>query len=284
MKHIGPFTLYTKKPNDISCGSLYTMEVELPVFSQKKRTVRVYLPEGYSKDKKYPVLYMADGQNIVDKYTTAYGAWDIDVREKELIEEGFPPFIVVGVDCPKKGTIERVKEYTFQNVKIARKYAGKLFFSQKACSDSLINYFVNELKPIIDKYFSTYPDKQHTAFGGSSMGGLAAFNFATKRNDIFGFALCFSPAFHLYKKDELYAYVDSLNINPQNYGKFFFYSGGVEFEKSFLEPTKEMYKYFLTKGFDENQVGLLIDESQKHCEAAWNLHFKEAMRFWLKDL
>ena len=79
MRQIGPFKLYTKKPNDITWGNLYTMEVVLPVLEQKKRTVRVFLPEGYSTNKKYPVLYMADGQNIVDKYTTASGAWDIDV-------------------------------------------------------------------------------------------------------------------------------------------------------------------------------------------------------------
>ena len=83
-----------------------------------------------------------------------------------------------------------------------------------------MDYYVNQLKPLIDKYFSTYPDKEHTAFGGSSMGGLAAFNFATKRNDIYGFALCFSPAFHLFDKKELYDYADSLNINPQEFGKF----------------------------------------------------------------
>ena len=284
MKQIGPFKLYNKKPNDITCGSLYTMEVVLPVFNQKKRTIRVYLPDGYSKDKKYPVIYMTDGQNIVDKYTTAYGAWDIDVREKELIQEGYPPFIVVGVDCPKKGWMERTKEYTLQDVKISRQYAGRFYENQKACSDALMDYIVNTIKPLIDQYFSTYPDREHTAFGGSSMGGLAAFNYATKRNDIFGFSLCFSPAFHLFEKEGLYAYVDSLNINPKDYGKFFFYSGGVEFEKLFLEPTKEMYEYFVKKGFDENQVGLLIDETQKHCEAAWNLHFKEGMKLWLKGL
>lgn len=284
MRQIGPFKLYTKKPNDIKWGSLYTMEVVLPVFEQKERTVRVFLPEGYSTDKKYPVLYMADGQNIVDKYTTAYGAWDIDVREKELVEQGFTPFIVVGVDCPKRGWLERTREYTLQDVKISRKNAGRFYENQNPCSDALMDYIVNQLKPLIDQYFSTNPDKEHTAFGGSSMGGIAAFNYATKRNDIFGFSLCFSPAFFLYEKKELYDYVDSLNINPHDYGKFFFYSGAVEFEHSFLEPTKEMYQYFVSKGFDKDHVGLKIDKTQKHCEAAWNKHFAEGMKFWLKDL
>ena len=100
-KNIGPFKLYNQKPNDITCGYLYTMDVILPVPNCKRRTIRVYLPQGFSMKKRYPVIYMTDGQNIVDKYTTAFGAWDIDVRQKELIEEGYHPFIVVGVDCPK---------------------------------------------------------------------------------------------------------------------------------------------------------------------------------------
>ena len=200
------------------------------------------------------------------------------------MEQGFTPFIVVGVDCPKRGWLERTREYTLQDVKISRKNAGRFYENQNPCSDALMDYIVNQLKPLIDQYFSTNPDKEHTAFGGSSMGGIAAFNYATRRNDIFGFSLCFSPAFFLYEKKELYDYVDSLNINPHDYGKFFFYSGAVEFEHSFLEPTKEMYQYFVSKGFDKDRVGLKIDKTQKHCEAAWNKHFAEGMKFWLKDL
>lgn len=282
-KKIGPFIRYDKEPNDIQYGSLYTMEVILPVPNCKKRTVRVYLPEGYKKDKKYPVLYMTDGQNIVDKYTTLYGAWDIDVRQHELIEEGYSPFIVVGIDCPNVGHIFRVMEYTLQELKISIRYA-KFHYNKKPYSDLLMDYIINTLKPLIDQHFSTYTDREHTAFGGSSMGGLAAFNYGTKCKETFGFSLCFSPAFFLFKKKDLYRYVDSLNINPKEYGKFYFYSGDAEYEHQFLKPTIEMYNYFKNHGFNDDQVALDIDKPQKHCEYAWSLHFPDAMKFWLKDL
>lgn len=280
---IGPFKRYTKEPNDIQYGSLYTLDVVLPVPFCKRRTVRVYLPEGYDTHKRYPVIYMTDGQNIVDKYTTAYGAWDIDVRQNELIQEGYSPFIVVGVDCPKVGHIYRVREYTLQEINISRQYAGN-HYGVPPYSNLLMDYFVNTLKPMIDKYFATNPDREHTAFGGSSMGGLAAFNYGTKQKETYGFSLCFSPAFHLFDKKELYEYVDSLNINPKEFGKFYFYTGDIEFEHLFLKPTMDMYKYFVDRGFNENQVALKVDKTQKHCEAAWSLHFNEAMKFWLKDL
>ena len=280
-KRIGPFKLYEGEPNDIQFGCLYTMDVILPVPNCKKRTVRVYLPEGYSKNKKYPVLYMMDGQNIVDKYTTAYGAWDIDVRQNELRKEGVEPFIVVGIDCPKVGYIFRVQEYTLQHVKILKKYAGKNE-DKEPYSEVYMDYIVNEIKPIVDQYFSTRQEKEYTGIGGSSMGGIAAFNFGTIHRDTFGFALCFSPAFHLYNKKELYEYVNSLNINPNGLGIFFFYTGDVEFEHLFLRPTIDMYQYFRKQGFDHDQVSLVVDASKAHCEAAWSEHFPEAIRFWLK--
>ena len=277
--NIGPFKKYVNEPCDIQYGTLYTMDVKLPVPNCKKRTVRVYLPDGYSKDKKYPVIYMSDGQNIVDKYTTAYGAWDIDVRMHELVKEGYSPFIVVGIDCPKIGHMYRAKEYTIQEL-TSYDPMGNMVMS-RGYSNLLIDYVVDILKPLIDKYFATRLEKEFTAFGGSSIGGLAAFNFATKRKETFGFSLSFSPAFFLFDQKELYEYVDSLNINPEEYGKFYFYSGDVGFEHLFLQPTIDMYEYFKSRGFSDKQVALKIDKTQAHCEASWNKHFAEAIKFWL---
>lgn len=274
---IGPFKLYTQKPNDITCGHLYTMEVKLPVPFCKRRTIRVYLPENFNIKEKYPVIYMSDGQNIVDKYTTAYGAWNIDVAQHSLIKEGYPSFIVVGIDCPKVGHKYRAAEYSL-SVPMKHKYNETNF---SAYSEYLMDYVVNELKPLIDKHFPTRKEREYTAFGGSSMGGLAAFNFATRHKETFGFCLSFSPAFFLYQTKPLKDYIENLHINPIDYGRFFFYVGGSEFESEFLKDTFDMYCYFREHGFDTNQVSLLVDSTQKHCEAAWEKHFPDAIRFWL---
>ena len=82
-KKIGPFRLYEKVPNDINFGHIFTMEVELPVLYYKKRIIRVYLPEHYDESKEYPLMVMADGQNMVDHYTSAFGAWELDKRQHE---------------------------------------------------------------------------------------------------------------------------------------------------------------------------------------------------------
>ncbi|MCR5185008.1 MAG: esterase family protein [Bacilli bacterium] len=281
-KYIGPFKLYTKKPNDITCGALYTMEVKLPVDNEKQRTVRVYLPEGYDESQEYPVMYMSDGQNIVDKYTTAYGAWNIDVSEQKLIKEGIIPFIIVGIDCPKTNPVFRAREYSFDAIPI--KYGFKKDINQcYGYSSKLLAYIVNELKPIVDEHFATMKDKKYTAFGGSSMGGIMAFNAMTSYPDVFGFCLSFSPAFHIYFKNDLKQYFESLNLNPADYGRFFFYVGSVGFEHMFVKPTIWAHNYLYKRGFNEKNLALLMDSTQAHCEAAWEKYFPEAIKFWLSE-
>ena len=59
MQNIGPFKLYTKKPNDIHYGKIYTTEVELPVLYSKKRTVRVYIPEDFDGVMGVPITFLS---------------------------------------------------------------------------------------------------------------------------------------------------------------------------------------------------------------------------------
>ena len=146
-----------------------------------------------------------------------------------------------------------------------------------------MDYLVHEIKPLIDENFATLTEKEFTGIGGSSMGGLASFNFATSYKDVFGFCLSFSPAFYIYDQEDLKRYINNLNINPDEYGKFFFYSGGTNYEKAFLRGTVKMYYHFLNCGFDQSQVALFVDSRQNHCEAAWEKYFPEAIKFWLGD-
>ena len=123
MSNIGPFKLYTKKPTAVKYGKVYTMEVKLPILYSKKRTVRLYVPNKLKTGEKYPVLFMADGQNAVDKYTSAFGAWDMDFHQHNLRKEGYPPFIIVGIDCPYNPS-HRALEYSFPFFKMDDKEEG----------------------------------------------------------------------------------------------------------------------------------------------------------------
>ena len=281
MKNIGPFKLYTKKPNDINYGEIYTMEVKLPILYSPKRIVRVYLPEDFDKNKRYPVLFMSDGQNIVDKYTSAFGAWDIDIHEHNLLNEGHRSFIVVGIDCPIDPS-HRALEYSFPFIRMDDEEEGSELNKLDLDFEShlLFKYIATELLPLIKKHFPISDRKEDIGAGGSSMGGVFSFSLLSSYPDIFGYALIFSPGFFLYPENEVGKYLDSCVEKLSNH-KMYFYSGNVGFESKFLKRTIDVYDYFKAHGFNENEIYLDVDLDGEHNEPTWSKHFEQAVKFCL---
>ena len=248
--NIGPFKLYDVVPNDIRFGKLYYMEIELPVLYSKQRIIRVYLPEDYDENKKYPVLFMADGQNIVDKFTSAFGAWDIDIHQHILIAQGHPSFIVVGIDCPAN-PVHRALEYSFPFIPIETKETGE--FNNEGLefeSHLLYEYIALELLPFLKQYFPISDRKEDIGAGGSSMGGVFSTSLVTSYPDIFGFGLIFSPGFFLYSKENVQKYLDEA-VPKLDSQRLFFYCGNVAFESKFLDRTYSTYRYFIKKGLQQ---------------------------------
>ena len=279
------FSRYTKKPSTMKFGYYYDAFFTLPFSKESKRKVRVWLPEDYdfdNPDKRYPVIYFSDGQNLVDRYLSAFGEWELDKTVHKLMKEGLSGVIAVGIDCSKDPfyrTQELCPPYKPQQA-IAKLAPAHL----KPCANAYVDYIVNEIKPVIDQVFYTLSDKEYTGIGGSSMGGIMAYYAYIYRPDIFGFSLSFSPAFFFYKKNEWYHINDEHNVSKDHNGKVFLYTGGKEFEKKFLKPTMNTYFYLLKKGFSNDQVALIVDTNEIHHEAAWAKYLPEALRFWLKDL
>ena len=277
----GPFKLYTKTPNDIQYGKLYTTEVSLPILYSKKRTIRVYLPEDFDEKKKYPVLFMADGQNIVDKYTSAFGAWDIDVHQHNLIQQDYPSFIVVGIDSPVN-PVHRALEYSFPFIQIEAQNTGE--FNNEGLefeSHLLYKYIALELLPLVKKCFPISDKKEDVGAGGSSMGGVFATSLVTSYPDVFGFALIFSPGFFLYPKEKMFKYFDEAIPKLTNQ-RLYFYCGNIAFESQFLDRTYSAYRYFKTKGYKDENIEIELDMECGHNERSWSMHFEEAIKFWFK--
>ncbi|HQY88102.1 MAG TPA: alpha/beta hydrolase-fold protein, partial [Tepidisphaeraceae bacterium] len=102
-----------EKPAPSVVGTLEIFTIDSKSLNQQ-RTIRVWLPPGYAdaSDRKFPVLYMHDGQNCFDRATSAFGVeWQIDETLTKLISDGtIAPMIVVGMD---NGGASRTKNYTF---------------------------------------------------------------------------------------------------------------------------------------------------------------------------
>ena len=278
---INKFVRYTKKPSTMEFGYYYQMMVTLPFSKENKRMIRVWLPEDYdfsNPDKRFPVIYMADGQNLVDRHLSAFGEWEFDKVTHRNLKEGHCSCIAVGIDCPKD-PMERVKE-------LCPPYRPKKSLTKgkevgKAYADEYINYVANELKPIIDKLFFTLSDRDNTGIGGSSMGGIMAFYAYIYRPDVFGYSLSFSTPFFFYLKKDWFHILDQYDINPEKNGKLFLYVGGKDYEKQFMKPVVYTYDYLMKRGFDNNQIALIVDTNEIHHEAAWAKYLPEALKYWL---
>ena len=123
------------------------------------RDILVYLPSSYAKtERRFPVLYMHDGQNLFDPNTSFAGEWGVDVALARAPRKGRRA-IIVGI--PNMG-MERIREYSpFVD---ARSGGG--------LGDAYLDFLLGTVKPMIDERYRTQPEPRSTGIVGSSLGGL----------------------------------------------------------------------------------------------------------------
>lgn len=279
---IGDFKLFKTKPNSIKNGFLYIKEFYIDgLYFQSKRNIRVYLPKNYFLDSciyKYSVCYFLDGQNMVDKFTSAYGEWNLDETISKLKNKHI---ILVGIDSIiDKDERKRMLEY-FPSIYGMKSNIKKKINDLKTPphGELLADFIVNKLKPIIDKTFNVCSDKMHTCIAGSSMGGLEAFYIYEEYRNYFGSCLSFSPAFYLCDDKTLFSHLFSFS----SLGKIYFYCGGLGLEKKLFPLTFKLHKYLLKNGLEANRNVLVYDSSKPHHESAWEAYSFDALTFLIEE-
>lgn len=151
------------------------------------RDIDIYLPPSYfNSNKKYPVLYMHDGNNLFHPEIAFAGVpWHVNKTVDKLINTGLiEEIIVVGIH----NTIDRNAEYTWtQNI-----YRNG--FTEGGNGSKYARFIVDELKPFIDHHYKTLPDSKNTAVAGSSLGGLISFYMGLYYPHIFSNIGVISPS------------------------------------------------------------------------------------------
>lgn len=218
------------------------------------RMVSVWLPPGYSSepDRRYPVLYMHDGQNCFDPARASFGMeWRVDDEATRLMmEKRIEPFIVAAIDCDG-----------------ARRH---LEYGDTDEGRAYRRYVVDVVKPLVDRQYRTLPGPAQTAVMGSSMGGCVSFLLAWERPDVFSRAACLSPAFfrpvhtrvrqHKGERPPIRLYLDN---------------GGVGLEQRLQPGITKMLVLLDQKGFkDGRDLEWFLDPEAEHNEEAW------AARVW----
>ena len=167
------------------------------------RHVDIWTPEGYDPTKKYPVIYMHDGQMLFDSTNTwNHQEWKVDEVLSQLISEKMiKPCIVVGIHSSKTRYADYFPQKAFEILPLDIKNGYMPMDSTKRTSstfpngpqaDNYLKFIVKELKPFIDSKFATISDSTGTYVAGSSMGGLISMYAMFEYPSVFGAAGCIS--------------------------------------------------------------------------------------------
>lgn len=250
--------------NSTAADNVEVMDEEfyMPQLDRYRR-IWVYLPPDYEDtDDHYPVIYMHDGQNLFDTYTSYAGEWEVDETLNNLFDQGYFVPIVVGID---NGGTERINEYTpWPNTN----YGG----GQGAL---YMEFIVETLKPHIDENYRTLPGRESTALWGSSLGGLISYYGVIKHQDVFSKGGIYSPSY--WFSDSVWTFTSNMGIQEEL--KLYQMTGGLEGE-GMVANTWLMDELLTELGLDDESLSTSIVAGGQHNEQLWREDF-EAAYLWL---
>jgi predicted alpha/beta superfamily hydrolase len=245
------------------------------------RTIRVLLPPGYdlpeNRARRYPVLYMLDGQNLFDACLSdvSHHEWGMDEIVYRLVaEKKIPPLIVVGVDnAGKNRTHEYLPYKDFAGDPEMDEPAGKRF----------PEFMTREVMPLVDGKYRTLQGQPNTGIGGSSYGGVATLYALMARPNAFGYGLIESPTMWI-GMGQLVRDTSPFIAMPR---KVFFGFGGKEADPMIVGKMigliRQVVSNLTAAGYDDSNVRFTIDPDALHTEAAWEKRLPEALTFLFGD-
>ena len=262
-------------------GKIMIEEMKAPQMGGRNRKIRICLPDGYDSNllKRYPVLYMHDGQNMVDPSPLSGYSWNIELILKEMQKKHeIEGIIVVGIDTDE---INRIPEYTQAIAKKAEKQVKKMGNGNLFLPEAHLygRFIVDTLKPYIDQNYRTMPERENTGMFGSSCGGNVSLYLGTVYNDIFSIIGAFSPAYWLVE-DDLFKRIEAKTFAPDT--KIYHDMGTKEapFAKfTFVRSAMKLQRLLLAKGFEDTRLKMVIDKDGLHTELFWQERFPNFIRF-----
>jgi predicted alpha/beta superfamily hydrolase len=238
-------------------------------FLEEARDVIVYLPPDYdsNSERRYPVLYLHDGQNLFDAATAFAGTdWGLDELAEELIQSGqIKPLIIVGI----YNSPERMAEYT--HVRDRRGRGGR--------ARNYARFIVEELKPFIDSEHRTLPDSVNTGLGGSSLGGLVTLYLGLHYPDTFAKLIVMSPSIWWANRAILREVRKLRSRLPQ---KIWLDIGTSEGQNpdACVKNAQDLAAALVAKGWQPDvDFKFVEDQGAGHNEKAWGFRMRDALKF-----
>ncbi|HXY24734.1 MAG TPA: alpha/beta hydrolase-fold protein [Candidatus Acidoferrum sp.] len=251
----------------MSSGQLRKHEQFHSRFLRNQRDLIVYTPPGYYQqpERRFPVLYLHDGQNLFDGATSFIPGqdWHVGQTADACIQSGaVEPLIIVGM----YNTKARIREYTPTHVP---KLGG-------GRADRYAKFLIEEVKPFVDREYRTLSGSAYTGIGGSSLGGLVSLYVGLKHANIFGRILALSPSVW-WNQLVIHRFVESMHVEPR---PRIWLDIGTREGPRIVGDVEKFRDVLLQKGWRlEADLHYERVEGAEHNEAAWAQRVGPFLRF-----
>jgi predicted alpha/beta superfamily hydrolase len=266
-----PTTASGQKPagddRAVNTGQLRRHEQFPSRFLRNQRDLIVYTPPGYldGPGRRFPALYLQDGQNLFDGATSFIPGqdWHVGQTADQCIQSGaVEPLIIVGM----YNTKARIREYTPTHVP---KLGG-------GRADRYAKFLIEEVKPFVDREYRTVSGPQNTGIGGSSLGGLVSLYLGLKHASIFGKVAALSPSVW-WNQLVIRRFVHSMGVDPR---PRVWLDIGTREGPRIVRDVERFRDVLLEKGWRlEQDLHYELVEGAQHNEAAWAQRVGPFLRF-----
>jgi enterochelin esterase-like enzyme len=239
------------------------------------RFLRVWLPPGYddaeNHDRRYPVLYLNDGQNLFESSTAFAGVeWQVDETADRLIREGaVPPMIIVGIDNTGKDRLREYMPHRSMHPMMLR-VQGRHY----------PDFLMKEVMPFVEHTYRIATGPENTGLGGSSLGALIALYTVTVRPGSIGRLLLESPSLWASGRQSI---KESRMVRDWPERTFLAVGtaevGSAERSRTVVDDVRELAAILRRVVLSEKRLRLVIKDGAGHNEAAWAERFPEALQF-----
>lgn len=263
-------------------GELQIITINSQVY-KNIRNLRVWLPANYfapvNRAKRYPVLYMQDGQNLFDQATAQFKEWQFDETVQFLTGSmRIHPMIVVGIDS----TPRRANEY-LPYPDANNKELGK-FETQDVHGKQYGEFLMNEVMPLIEKKYRVLTGTHNTGLGGAMYGADVALYTVLAHPGVFGKLLLESPQL-LIGNEQLLKDAEKAAQFPE---KVYLGVGTAE-EADARDSAKDvdevqgLEKILRAKGLGPTRLKVVVEDGAQHNEIAWSKRLQSALLFLYGD-
>jgi predicted alpha/beta superfamily hydrolase len=251
----------------VSTGQLRRHERFRSRYLRNQRDLIVYLPAGYDHQpwKRYPVLYMHDGQNLFDRATAFAGVdWNIQgVADRLILTGAVEPLIIVGIYNAGKS---RIHEYT--PTKAPKLGGGR--------ADRYAKFLMQEVMPFVQEQYRALSDSSSTGIGGSSLGGLVSLYIGLKHPQTFGRIAALSPSVWWHQRAIL-KFAQAAPVPPR---PRIWLDVGTREGKSTVPDVELFRDVLLKKGWKLGEdLHHEVFEGAEHNEAAWSQRVGPFLQF-----